>query len=151
MEPFSSQRTFRNPGDVRGLPGVRKRTPIPLRECPLEGTKVMLCPKDEHLKELVTGRAIDVILPSRAANILGVLAMAAAVGFNVFFWMDRAFWGFVAARRGIWIIILGLAVVHVLTIFSQILSSGRNRLGSLAILVLYVAALLGLIIDHLLA
>ena len=151
MEPFATHRTILDPGSVRGLPGVTKHTPIPARETPLEGTKTMLCPKDEHLKELVTGRSIEVILPSRTANTLGVLAMIAAVGLVVFFWLDRVLWGFLAARHGIWIVILGLALVHVLAIFSQILSSGRNKPGGLAILVLYGGGILSVIIDHILA
>ncbi len=102
MEPLSPHRTFVDPGNVRGLPGVTKRTPIPEREIPLEGTKTMLCPKDEHLRDLVTGRSIEVILPSRTARILGILAMVCAVWAIAVYWicqipdLPEAFVGLIA-------------------------------------------------------
>jgi hypothetical protein len=48
------------------------------------------------------------------------------------------------------VIILGLGGIHVVAIFSQIYSSGRNMLGALSLLMLYVGVILLLVIDHLL-
>ena len=79
MDPFASSRKFTDPGDTKGIPGVVRHTPIPTRVTPLEGTKTMLCPKDEHLKEWLAGRAIEVISPSRTARVMGILALVLAI------------------------------------------------------------------------
>jgi hypothetical protein len=149
MKPLSPHRSFVDPGNVRDLPGVTKRTPIQRRETPLPGTKTMLCPKDDSLRELVTGRALEVIRPSRTADILGYLAMAGALVMTALFWIVPILQETHPTRHGgIWVFISGLAVVHVLAIFSQILSGGRNLPGGLAILVLYVGFLVSVVIAH---
>lgn len=146
MEPFATQKTLPNPENPQGVPGVTKRTPIPKREIPLKGTKSMLCPDDEHLQELVNGRKIDEVLPSLTAKTFGVLAVVLALGVLAVFWVERSF------SNNTWALVtLTCGLIHVLAILSQILSSGRNKPGGLAILVLYVGMFLNLIIDHLLA
>ena len=138
-----------NPGNVRDLPGVTKRTPIQRRETPLPGTKTLLCPKDEHLRELVTGRAIEVVRPSRTADILGYLAMAGALVMIALFWILPILQETNPPRHGgVWVVIIGLAIVHVLAIFSQVLSGGRNIPGGLAILVLYAGFLVSVVVAH---
>jgi hypothetical protein len=59
---------------------------------------------------------------------------------------------FADADSKIWAMVsmLGLGFIHVLAIFSQILSGGRNRLGTLALVALYAGVFLILIADHLL-
>lgn len=149
MRPLSPNRTFVNPGNVRDLPGVTKRTPIQRRETPLPGTKTMLCPKDDSLRELVTGRAIEVVRPSRTADILGYLAMAGALIQIALFWIIPILQETNPTRHGgVWVVIIGLAIVHVLAIFSQVLSGGRNIPGGLAILVLYVGFLVSVVVAH---
>jgi hypothetical protein len=149
MKPLSPNRSFVDPGNVRDLPGVTKRTPIRRRETPLPGTRTLLCPKDEHLRELVTGRAIEVIKPSRTADILGYLAMTGALLMTALFWIIPILQQTHPTRHdGVWVVIIGLAIVHVLAIFSQILSGGRNVPGGLAILVLYVGFLVSVVIAH---
>jgi hypothetical protein len=148
MDPFPTRRKFPDPGNFRDLPGVARHTPIPVRETPLEGTKMMLCPKDETLKQLVSGRAIEVILPSRTAKIMGILAMAFAIWVHAAYWIDRFFdvpWVGFAFN------FVGLGVFHLLVVFSQILSSGRNRPGVWAIIVLYGGIVVDLLVDWLLA
>lgn len=151
MDPFATRRSFPSPGNVRDLPGVTKHTPIPKRAIPLAGTKAMKCPKDEHLRDLVTARAVEVILPSRTADILGILAMALAVGLIFGYWLDRIF----VAPEESWIRpgigFFFLASFHLLVVFSQILSSGRNQPGALAIVVLYAGIVLSVIADWLIA
>jgi hypothetical protein len=138
-----------NPGNVRDIPGVTKRTPIQRRETPLPGTKTLLCPKDEHLRELVTGRAIEVVRPSRTADILGYLAMAGALVMIALFWILPILQETNPTRHGgVWVVIIGLAIVHVLAIFSQVLSGGRNIPGGLAILVLYAGFLVSVVVAH---
>ena len=78
MKTFGTRKVFPNPGDLGDIPGVNKRTPIPVRDTPLPGTKTMLCPKDDQVNKLVSGRSIEVSRPSRTAKILGGLAMGIA-------------------------------------------------------------------------
>jgi predicted Co/Zn/Cd cation transporter (cation efflux family) len=152
MKPLSPSRTFVDPGNVRDLPGVTRRTPIQRRESPLPGTKTLLCPKDEHLREMVTGRAIEVVRPSRTADILGYLAMAGALVQIALFWILPILQQTNPTRHGgVWVVIIGLAIVHVLAIFSQVLSGGRNIPGGLAILVLYVGFLVSVVVAHFVA
>ena len=143
MSHFGMQKVFRNPGDLRGIPGVTKRRPVPLRDSPLPGTKTMLCPPDEHLHELVSGRKIEVILPSRPAKILGVLAMGGSIILIGLIWLSM-----LADIGDVWWGISTFAFVHITSIFSQILSQGRNQTGSLALLVLYGGMLASVIIAH---
>lgn len=152
MKPLSPNRSFVDPGNVRDLPGVTKRTPIRRRDTPLPGTRTLLCPKDEHLRDLVTGRAIEVVKPSRTADILGYLAMAGALVMIALFWIIPLLQENHPTRHGgAWVVIIGLAIVHVLAIFSQILSVGRNIPGGLAVLVLYVGFLVSVVIAHFVA
>jgi hypothetical protein len=151
MDPSPIRRTFRNPGDVRGLPGVSKRRPIPKRDAPLPGTKSMSCPQDGSLKDLIGGRKVEVILPSRTATILGYLAVACAVGMIVLFWISRIFGNDALSWLPETFPLFFIAAFHLLVIFSQILSSGRNRPGAVAILILYGGMILSLVIDHLIA
>lgn len=128
-----------------------KHTPIRVRDKPFAGTKTMRCPKDEHLRELVTGRSIEVVLPSTPAKVLGFLAVSIAAGMIALYWADRL----LHAPEESWIgpgsIFLGLASFHLLVIFSQILSSGRNLMGPLAILVLYAGIIASVVIEWILA
>jgi hypothetical protein len=117
----------------------------------LEGTKPLLCPQDDQLKTLVTGRATEAVPPSRTADMLGYLAMGGAIAMLAFYWIDRALHG----SEPVWISpgfgLVSLALLHLLVIFSQILSSGRNMPGSLAIIVLYAGIVLSVIVEHFLA
>jgi hypothetical protein len=151
MDPSPIRRTFRNPGDVRGLPGVPKHRPIPARDTPLPGTKSLSCPKDESLKELISGRTVEVVLPSRTATIFGYLAVVCAVVGIALFWIS----GILGEEALSWLpetfLFFYVAIFHLLVIFSQILSSGRNRPGGIAILIFYGGMILSLVIDHLMA
>ena len=139
------RRTFRNPGDVRGIPEVRRHAPRPRRETPPSATKTMLCPKDEQFGEMVTGRRIETILPSRTATVLGILGVTCALLVNsLILFHDTRF----SDAFGTGGMILSLGLVHILAVFSQILSTGRNQLGPWAILVLYAGAILSAIVLH---
>ena len=152
MKPLSPHRSFADPGDARNVPRVTRRTPIRRRDKPLPGTKTMLCPEDEHLHELVSGRTIEKIPPSRTATILGILAMVVTVALLAFILINPILQQSNPTRHGgIWVFIIGIAAVHVLAIFSQILSTGRNMTGSLAIPVLYVGTILCVVIEHFLS
>src|SRR5690606_1766564 len=79
MKHFGARRVFRNPNDLRGLPGVVKRRPIPLRDKPLDGTVATLHPKEGDIRALVAGTSL--ILPdSRAIRVLGWVLFAVALG-----------------------------------------------------------------------
>ena len=147
MDNLSPHKTFRDPGDLSGLPRVTKGTPVPHRESPLPGTKTMLCPKDDHLLETLTVHPAEATKPPLAATIMSAIAMAAAVGTNLLFWRatgpDEHF-----TRVDNWQFFPGIVLVHLLWIFSHILSNGRDRLGGLAVAVLYAGPLVLLVIDH---
>lgn len=148
MDNLSPHKTFTDPGDVRGLPQVLKSTPVPRRESPLPGTRTMLCPKDDQLLEMVIGHPLDAAKPSLAATIMGGLAMAVALGSNLLFWQYLGDEG-PYDRLEAWLFFPGLVIVHLLWMFSRIASDGKDRLGCLAVIVLYVGPLVLGIIDGL--
>lgn len=122
-----------------------KSTPVLPRESPLPGTKSMLCPKDKHLLEMVTGPPTAEPKPPLTATIMGVLAMMVALGSLAYFWhliiSDRSY-----SRSEGWMFFPGVAVVHLLWLFSRILSVEGSRLGCLAVVMLYLGPLvLGII------
>jgi hypothetical protein len=140
MDKLSPHKSFPNLDDVRSLPRVLKSTPIPHRESPLPGTKSMLCPKDKHLLEMVTGPPTAEPKPPLTATIMGVLAMVVALGSLAYFWQlilsDRSY-----SRSEGWMFFPGFAVVHLLWLFSRILSVEGSRLGCLAVVMLYLGPL----------
>lgn len=147
MDNLSPHKTFRDPGDLSGLPRVHKGTPVPRRESPLPGTKTMICPKDGHLLETLTVHPAEATKPPLAATIMSAIAMGVALGTHLFLWQIRGpDMDFEKADR--WQLFPGIALVHLLWIFSHILSNGRDRLGGLAVMVLYVGPLVLLVIDH---
>jgi hypothetical protein len=144
MEKLSPHKSFPNLDDVRSLPKVLKGTAVPHRESPLPGTKSMLCPKDKHLLEMVTGPPTAEPKPPLTATIMGVLAMMVALGTLAYFWhliiSDHS-----NSRSAGWMF-PGFAVVHLLWLFSRILSVEGSRLGCLAVVMLYLGPLvLGII------
>lgn len=140
-------RRLRNPGDLRGIPGVARHTPVPRRDHPLPGTRILLCPKTGNLREMVAGRSIEDIKPSRTATVLGILAMAGSVFLLAIPWLEPVWnlWPWVD-EFGTGVVILTLGFVHVAAVLTQALSNGRNLIGGLAILVLYAGSILGLIL-----
>ena len=80
MGLLSPHRRFRNPDNMEGIPAVRIHGPAFRRDKPLPGTKGMLTPVDGSLKKLLD-RAVERTEPSsRAAKVLGILAVAGAAG-----------------------------------------------------------------------
>ena len=145
MDKLSPHKSFPNLDDVRSLPKVLKRTAVPHRESPLPGTKSMLCPKDKHLLEMVTGPPTAEPKPPLTATIMGVLAIIVALGTLAYCWdflmSDRSF-----SRSEAWMFFPGYVVVHLLWLFSRILSVEGSRLGCLAVVMLYLGPLvLGII------
>lgn len=98
---------------------------------------------------MLEGRTLEKPSNSRTAKVVGIAALAMAlmlpcmVMFNplrrILPWESDGM-GFVA--------FLTFALVHLLSIFSQIVSSGRNATGSIAIPVLYVGFLFWIFVDH---
>jgi hypothetical protein len=147
MDNLSPHKTITDPGDLRGLPRVTKGTPVPRRESPLPGTKTMLCPKDDHLRETLTAHPVEPTKPPLTATVMGALAMAAALGTNLMFWLISGPGGSFH-KIDQWLFFPGLVIVHLLWISSHILSNGRDRLGGLAVIVLYMGPLVLMVIDH---
>ena len=147
MDNLSPHKTITDPGDLRGLPRVLKGTPVPRRETPLPGTKTMLCPKDGQLLETLTGHPVEETKPPLAATMMSALAMAAALGSNLMFWLIAGPGGSFD-KIDMWLFFPGIAIVHLLWVFSHILSNGRDRLGGLAVIVLYMGPLVLMVIDH---
>ena len=144
MDNLSPHKSFTDPDNVSGLPQVLKSTPVPRRETPLPGTKTMLCPNDDHLLELVAGQRVVATKPPLAATIMGAVAMAVALGSNILVWYFMRSDG----RLDKWLLFPGLVIVHLLWMFSRILSNGGTLLGGLAVAVLYLGPLVLLVIDH---
>lgn len=152
MGLLSPHRRFVNPQNTDGIPTVRRHRPLPPRERPLPGTKHLKTPKDGSLKELLGHRERPDDRASRTAAVLGWAAMVFSVGFLVMLalinrlpdaaWHDSD----IIAMLGM----LSLGFIHVFAIFSQILSSGRNLVGAIALPTLYAGFFLLVILDHLL-
>lgn len=137
---------------MEGIPRVRVGRAIPVREEPLEGTKTMLTPHDGRLVEMIQRRAEQP--PSRTAKIMGWLAMAGVVVFLGLLWyLWKEDTGDVRRSHddllGL-LVLLSAGVIHVCALFSQILSNGRNAMGSIALVALYAGSLLLVVLDHLL-
>lgn len=147
MDNLSPHKTFRNLDDLSGIPGVRTSTPVPHRDNPLPGTKSMLFPKDGHLLESLAVYSMDEIKPPQTANVLGVLAMVAALGGIALFWVFAVPGSSHFDRLDAWLFFPGLAAVHVFGLLSHILSDGNNRLGGFAILVFYAGLLLSAVLH----
>jgi hypothetical protein len=140
------QKRFPNPEDTSGLPVARSRRPIPRRETPLAGTRATLHPKEGDLRSLVTGAGLHEPPPSRSSKVIGWLALAMAVLVPAMTLLPSALWDHLP-----WVFILGLAAVHLLGIFSQIYSSGRNLPGAVAIPVAWLMFGVVAVIDWLMA
>ena len=154
MGLLSPHRRFVDPHDTSGLPQVSVRPSVPASDQPLSGIKPLLTPKDGSLEEILVHRHLTEPPPSHAATVLGALALAGVIASLTTIWIvirypdsdfsrsDSNAWAMVA--------LLSLGFIHVLAIFSQILSGGRSRLGMLALVVLYAGFFVLLIADHLL-
>ena len=150
MDTLSPHKAFRNLDDVRGIPVVLKSTPVPRRDNPLPGTKAMLYPPDDHLVESVTGHPLDDLKPLRTLTVLGVLAMAAALGAIALYWCLALTGSGHMEKQEAWLFFPALAVVHVCGLFSHIFSNGNNRLSNLAILVFWAGLMLSAVIGSIL-
>ena len=140
------QKRFVDPQDTSGLPVARSRRPIPRRETPLAGTRPTLHPKEGDLRALVTGAALHEPPPSRFSKVIGWLALAMAVLVPAIPLLPAALLDELPL-----LFMLGLAVVHLLGIFSQIYSSGRNLPGALSIPVVWLMFGVVAVIDWLMA
>lgn len=154
MGLLSPHRRFVDPHDTSGLPRVSVRPPVPTRVTPLSGIKPLLTPKDGSLEEVLVHRHLAEPPPSRAATVLGALAMSGVVAALATVWIVIRYpdSDFSRSDSNAWAMVsmLSLGFIHVLAIFSQILSGGRSRLGMLALVVLYAGVFVILIADHLL-
>jgi hypothetical protein len=136
--------------NTEGIPKVRSRTPIPLRIKPLLGMRKMKTPQDGSMEELLHRKA-EPDVPPLASRIMGWSAVAGVVGFWCLLWVmwrrpDISLYSHGGLFTGV--VILALGGIHLLAIFSQILSRGRNLPGSLSILMLYVGTMVLAVIDH---
>lgn len=79
--------------------------------------------------------------------------MAGVIGFLGLLWFvsrdTGADWRMSIGNLFWAIMILSLGGIHVLAIFSQILSNGRNLLGAVSLVMLYAGAILLVVVDHL--
>lgn len=152
MESLSPHRRFVDPGDISGLPGVPRHTPVPLRDHPLPGTKRLEFPTDDHLKEVIGVHAMADAAPSRAELITGRSALVGAVSLVAamfaFPWLvrlgadDDQLSGFV---------VLSVALVHLLAALSLMLSNWRSEASLWAVLLVYGGGFAKMVLSGLLA
>ena len=150
MGMLSPHRRFVDPGNTEGIPKVHPRNPHPDRSKPLLGTKSMRTPHDGSMEEMLHRKA-DSQMPTRAAHVMGWLAVAGVVGVWIILWIAWRETDLRLRFRGnaSGTMIVAVAGIHLLAIFSQIISGGRNLPGALSILLLYGGTLLLAVIDHL--
>lgn len=90
---------------------------------------------------------------SRSAQVVGWLSLASVVGLWSLLWFLMRTPGVgLHSHGGVFtaLVILLLGGIHVLAIFSQIFSNGRNRMGFISLMSLYVGTILLFVVDHLL-
>lgn len=156
MGMLTPHRKFISPGNMDGIPQVRPRGPLPQRDQPLPGTKAIVVPEDNGFAADMSRHARQrEWLPSRSARPMGWLAMASVVAFLAILralWRSPDFANEMDRRDFLTVfVIFCLGGTHVLAIFSQIASAGRNMMGALSLLVLYGGFFLLAVLDHLLA
>lgn len=110
----------------------------------------MRTPHDGSLEEMLHRKA-ESDSPPLASLFLGWSAVAGVLGLWALLWimwrdadMDLYSHGGVFTA----VVILMLGSIHILAIFSQIMSRGRNLPGALSILLLYVGTMALAVIDH---
>ncbi len=153
MRNLSPHRRFTNPGNMDGIPRVRTRRPLPVRDKPLSGTKTMQTPRDGSLDEMIHRTIEPAEASSRTAHVMGWLAVTGVVALWCLLWyIARTPGADLRSHGGLFtaLVILLLGGIHVFAIFSQILSNGRNRTGSMALILLYGGSILLAVADHLL-
>jgi len=152
MTRLSPHRRFRNADNMEGIPRVFKRRAVPPREAPLPGTKKLQTPPDEKLLEMIRRTQEHEKQPPFTARVMGWLAIAGVLGLWCIFWhISRTPGVDLHSNGGMFtaLVILFLGGIHVLAIFSQILSNGRERTGSIALMMLYGGSILLAVVDHL--
>jgi hypothetical protein len=143
MKRLAPGRTFRDPGDLRGVPTVFRRRAIPRREEPLPGTRRFDFPKADLRGLWSSARSVRLAEVTRAASACGWVALALAVGSIVAFVVGMALElegmaGAIGLQTAA--VLMGLFGVNFFGTFSQILSDCRERRGSLAMLIVWSAA-----------
>jgi hypothetical protein len=143
-----------DPGNTDGIPKVLPHRALPVRDKPLPGTKSMQAPHDGSLEEMIHRKTEHAEYPSRTAQVMGYMAVTSVVVFWCLLWYvwrtPDVHW--MTSRGGLfaWLMMLVLGCTHVSALFSQILSNGRNRMGSMSLLGLYVGTIMLAVVDHLL-
>jgi hypothetical protein len=150
MGTLSPHRRFVDPLNTDGIPTARSHRPVPARDKPLPGTKTLKTPKEGSLRELLGRREPGNVMPDQSAALLGWSAMVFSIGYLVMLVLKNhvpeAEW-FGSELMSV-LAVFSLGFIHLLAIFSQILSSGKNLPGALAVPVLYAGLLLFVILDH---
>ena len=151
MTRLSPHRRFRNADNMEGIPRVFKHRAAPPRGEPLPGTRKMRTPPDEKLLEMIRRAREIEEKPPFAARLMGWLAVAGVLGLWCLCWhISRTPGVGLYSHGGMFtaLVILFLGGIHVLAIFSQILSNGRERTGSIALMLLYGGSILLAVVDH---
>ena len=150
MTRLTPHRRFRNADNMEGIPRVFQRRGVPQRDVPLPGTKKMQTPRDDKLLEMIRRTQDLEQKPPVTARVMGWLAITGVLGLWCIFWHIARTPG-VGLRGDMFtaLVILFLGGIHVLAIFSQILSNGRERTGSIALMLLYGGSILLAVVDHL--
>ena len=135
-----------------GIPTVRPRRPLPHREEALPGTKPLRTPNDGWLPYPADGANADK-RQSRMATVLGWAAMIYSVVFLVLLALVNRLpdAGWPNEKNLAMLVMISLGSIHLLAIFSQILSTGRYLLGALALPALYAGFVLLVVLEYLCA
>lgn len=135
MERFGNYRRFRDPHDLKGIPSVKRRRGIPVRETPLEGTKQLLSPKTGDLRQLVAGTQMTEAAISTGAMVCGWLALGLAALLLPGYLLGQALQGMEAvgwrelADNMALVLIAVFFLSHVCAGLSQLISNGRESNG----------------------
>ncbi len=129
-----NKKMVRGSGDKSRPYQVMSTTPIPRRDVPLEGTKSMNTPEDKEFgQKMAEQAAMRKDEPSPVGIWMGKVAFFASLVWLLVF----AYHSISGAEFSILWIVGAAVILHLLVIFSQLLTHGIHTLGVWSLAVMY--------------
>ena len=150
-DPRPSQRKFTSPSSRGNVDVPRPRRPIPKRDMPLPGTKMPKIPTGPS-PGLRLSHEENKFADSndRLAGIYALLSLLTALLFVMYLCLAiLKVSGLPPIGPGI--IVLGLAMIHLFGIFSQVASNGKTAIGNKALLIAWLGGTAMIVITMILS
>lgn len=157
MEHLGPHRRFRGSNDLSGIPQVKRRRAIPLRETPLDGTRQLLSPKSGDLRHLVAGRQFTDMKIGMDARVCGWIALGLAAslfpGFLIAVGLGRlesAAWQSVAGGLEL-ALIVAFFLAHLCAGLSQLFSNWQERNGVRGLMLCWASVVMMVVAEWVIA